>query len=185
VKKVQALGPVLSEVLRCDLLGWQHPWRGEFPVERPNKEQRAEFYQWLLGLEPRARLICYGCDLHFKRLAKRFRPIPLPESTKKRRYPHWLEPYFFGSAEREMRETMRKNPITGQVDPMDPVDVPISETMEWRLSRRSNNGVPSLARDQLLGFGVRSWFRLPFAHGQLAHCPRPNKDSVRIRNSPF
>jgi hypothetical protein len=107
----------VSEVLRCDLSGWQHLWQQVVPVESPAKEQRAEFYQWLLGLEPRARLIYYGCDRHFKRLVKRLRPIPLARATKKRRYPHWLEPYFFGSAEREMRDRMTNNPITGQVDP--------------------------------------------------------------------
>jgi hypothetical protein len=107
VKEVQALGPILSEVLRCDLLGWQHLWEQVRPVERPNKEQRREFYEWLLGLDPRARLICYGCDRQFKKLHKKPRRFTV-RPTKKRRYPDWLERYFFGSAAREEMEMMNR-----------------------------------------------------------------------------
>ena len=117
VKEFKALGSVVSEVLRCDLSGWEHPWEQVLPVERPTKEQRTEFYQWLLGLQPRARLICYGCDSYFKKLAKKHRPIPLPKPTKKRQYPHWLERHFFGSEERELTEMNMKDPTTGQVPP--------------------------------------------------------------------
>jgi hypothetical protein len=102
VKEFKDLGSVVSEVLRCDLLGWQHLWEQVLPVERPNKEQRREFYEWLLGLDPRARLICYGCDHQFKKLHKKPRRFTV-KATKKRRYPDWLEPYFFGSDFREMK----------------------------------------------------------------------------------
>ena len=68
VKKIKALAPIVSEVLKCDLLGWQHPWQHAIPRERPNKAQRREFYGCLLGLSPRARLIYYGCDRHFNKL---------------------------------------------------------------------------------------------------------------------
>jgi hypothetical protein len=107
VKEFKDLGSVVSEVLRCDLSGWQHLWEQVLPVERPNKEQRREFYEWLLGLDPRARLICYGCDRQFKKLHKKPRRFTV-RATKKRPYPHWLEPHFFGSDRREM---MRTDPI--------------------------------------------------------------------------
>jgi hypothetical protein len=100
VKEVQDLGPILSEVLRSELSGWQHPWRHEIPPERPTKAQRREFYGWLLGLSPRARLIRYGCDRYFNALEKRPRPPPPPKRPRKRPYPYWLEKYFFGGEER-------------------------------------------------------------------------------------
>ena len=100
VKEVQALGPVVSEVLRCDLSGWQHPWRHEIPPERSTKAQRREFYGWLLGLKPRARLIRYGCDPYFQKLEKEPRTPPPPKVPRKRPYPFWLQKYFFGGEER-------------------------------------------------------------------------------------
>ena len=101
VKEVRVLGPVVNELLKWNVSGWQAPWWDEAPVERPNKKQRREFYEWLLGLGPRARLICYGCDRKFKRLSKKPHRPPPPKTPKKRRYPHWLEPFFFGRGYRE------------------------------------------------------------------------------------
>jgi len=108
VKEIKTLGPIVSEVFSHNLSGWQHPWQDAIPVERPNRKQRAEFYEWLLGLDPRARLICYGCDRQFKKMSKKSRPIPVPKVAKKRQYPHWLQPYFFGGDYRE--EVLRTDP---------------------------------------------------------------------------
>ena len=94
VRKVDALAPKVSEVLRRDLQGWQHPWRGEFPLTRPKKAERSEYYQWLLDLDPGARLIRYGCDRYFNLLGKQ--PRAIKPKVQKRPYPWWLEPYQFG-----------------------------------------------------------------------------------------
>jgi len=99
VEEIADLGPMVSEVLRRDLVAdWVHPY-GDAP-QRPNKARRREFYEWLLGLSPGARLICYGCDQHFNKLEKLPRTIR-PKVRKKRSYPYWLQSYMFGSEERE------------------------------------------------------------------------------------
>jgi hypothetical protein len=103
VKEIQDLGPVVSEVLRCDLSGWQHPWRHEIPPEPPTKAQRREFYGWLLDLSPRARLIRYGCDRYFQKLEKG-PPKPPPPKRPSRR-PPLPEGNYFGSNERYWRGT--------------------------------------------------------------------------------
>jgi hypothetical protein len=105
VKEIQALGPIVSEVLKYDLSGWQHPWRPEMSIERPNKPQRREFYAWLLSLSPRARLMRYGCNRQFKNLERKPRIPPPPRTARKHPYPFWLEPYFFGSVQRERMGT--------------------------------------------------------------------------------
>jgi hypothetical protein len=105
VKEIHDLGPAVSEILRCDLSGWQHPWRHEIPPECPTKAQRREFYGWLLGLKPRARLIRYGCDRYFKKLEKEPRTPPPPKVRRKRPYPFWLQKHFFGSNERYWKGT--------------------------------------------------------------------------------
>jgi len=105
VKEVHALGPIVGEVLRYDLSGWQHPWRPEVSVEGPNKRERREFYAWLLSLSPRARLICYGCNRRFEKLEKNARILSPPKTARKRRYPFSFQPYFFGSDERERMGT--------------------------------------------------------------------------------
>jgi hypothetical protein len=106
VQKVTEFGPAISEVLRQDLRGWRHPWRDEIAPPRPTKAQRREFYRWLLGLTPDARIIRYGCDRYFNKLEKRARPIR-PKVKKKRPYPYWLQRHFFGSFEREQRDSQR------------------------------------------------------------------------------
>jgi hypothetical protein len=88
VKEIHDLGPTVSEILRCDLSGWQHPWRHEIPPERP-----------------RARLIRYGCDRYFQKLEKEPRTPPPPKVRRKRPYPFWLYKHFFGSNERYWKGT--------------------------------------------------------------------------------
>jgi hypothetical protein len=95
IREVDALAPKVSEVLRRDIRGWQHPWRREIPPTRPKKAERSEFYRWLLDLHPGMRLIRYGCDRYFNLLGKQPRAIK-PKVPKKRPSPWWLEPYQFG-----------------------------------------------------------------------------------------
>ena len=106
VRKITKLGPTISKVLRQDLRGWRHPWRDEIPPQRPTKAQRREFYEWLIGLSPDARIIRYGCDQHFHKLEKKSRPIRA-KVRKKRPYPYWLQPYFFGSHNRDQMDKER------------------------------------------------------------------------------
>ena len=56
VKQVTNLGRAISDVLKCDVRGWQHPYRTEITPDRPKKAQRAEYYEWLLGLSADERL---------------------------------------------------------------------------------------------------------------------------------
>lgn len=99
VREVKELAPTVSKVLRCDLSGWQHPWQRAVSPVSPTKAQRKEFYRWLLGLRPHARLIYYGCDQNFKELERRPKPPPLPKGPRKRPSPpEWNR---FGSDERE------------------------------------------------------------------------------------
>jgi hypothetical protein len=100
VTELDKLGPTISEVLRLDLRGWRHPWQDELDPARPTKAQRQEFYGWLLGLDPDARIIRYGCDQYFRKLEKKPRPIRA-KVRKTRPYPSWLAPFWFGSRTRE------------------------------------------------------------------------------------
>lgn len=99
VEKVKNLGETVSRVLRPDLRVWQHPGISSDPAS-PKKKARAEYYLWLLGLARGARTLRYGCDRHLNKLTKKPRTIR-PKLRKARRTPVWLEPYQFGSAERE------------------------------------------------------------------------------------
>jgi hypothetical protein len=117
VQEVKEFAPMVSKVLGCDLLGWQHPWQHAIPPERPTKAQRREFYGWLLGLRPRARLICYGCDQNFKKLERRPRKPPPPKGPRKRPSPpDW---YRFGGDERDRKGTDPNygNYVGGQKSP--------------------------------------------------------------------
>jgi hypothetical protein len=93
-KPVTDLGPTITDVLRQDLPIWRQPYTKE-TGPRANKAERAEFYTWLLRLSPEARLIRYGCDKYFNRLAKKPR-IFRPKVKKKRPSPHWLTRYQYG-----------------------------------------------------------------------------------------
>ncbi len=95
VKEVKNLGQTISDVLKLDVRGWQHPYRTEITPDRPKKAHRAEYYEWLLGLSADERLIRYGCDGHFNKLKKKPRLIR-PKIPKKRPYPVWLAPYMYG-----------------------------------------------------------------------------------------
>jgi hypothetical protein len=106
VRKITKLGPTISKVLRQDLRGWRYPWQDEISPQRPTKAQRREFYSWLIGLSPDARIIRYGCDQHFHKLEKKSRPIRA-KVRKKRPYPHWLEPYMFGTHSRDQMDDER------------------------------------------------------------------------------
>jgi hypothetical protein len=95
VREVKNLGQAISDVLKRDVQGWQHPYRTEITPDRPKKAQRAEYYEWLLGLSADERLVWYGCDGHFNKLKKKPRVIRR-KIPKKRRYPTWLAPYMYG-----------------------------------------------------------------------------------------
>ncbi len=55
-----------------------------------------EYYQWLAGIKPNARIFRYGVDRHFHVLEKQPRPVKL-KVPKSRSSPTWLEPYQYGS----------------------------------------------------------------------------------------
>lgn len=99
VKEINDLGPAITRVLTRDLAGWQHPYQIQTPY-RAKKAQRTELYEWLLGLEPGALIMRYGCDRYFNRLAKQPRPL-FQKRIKRRPYPYWLAPYMFGQRVRE------------------------------------------------------------------------------------
>ena len=94
VMPVDNLGQAISRVLRRDLQAWQHPWQPWLDCPRPTKQIWLEFYTWLLGLAPDDRLVRYGCDRYFNKLAKTPRT---PRPPKKRPYPYWLERWMFGN----------------------------------------------------------------------------------------
>jgi hypothetical protein len=88
VDSVESPGEAISSVLRRDLEGRIG--------SSPKKAHRAAFYSWLIRLPIGIRIIRYGCDRYFNKLAKqpRQRLIKIP---KKRPYPYWLEPTMYGS----------------------------------------------------------------------------------------
>ena len=95
VKEVKNLGQAISDVLKRNVQGWQHPYRTEITPDRPKKAQRAEYYEWLLGLKSGERMVRYGCDQHFNKLKKKPRLVR-QKIPKKRPYPIWLAPYMYG-----------------------------------------------------------------------------------------
>jgi hypothetical protein len=100
LQEVTDLGQAISRVFWRDLEGWQGPAQNNDEVEEPTKRQRRQFYKWLLGLRPGARLIRYGCDQHFNKLHKKprtYRAIV----RKPRPYPYHLKKYMFGCREGE------------------------------------------------------------------------------------
>jgi hypothetical protein len=117
-KEVKDLGPTISCVLKRDLQHWQHPSSGnEETASRPKKVQRAEYYNWLLGLRLGARMVRYGCDAYFTNLNKPAKKLIL-KPPKKRPYPIWLEPHMFGrgrSANVDPQSMDYANKTAGQV----------------------------------------------------------------------
>jgi len=96
VKEVTNLGQTISDVLKRNVQGWQHPYRTETTPDRPKKVHRAEYYSWLLSLRPNDRMIRYGCDRYFNRLKKRPRVVH-QKIRKGHPRPIWLERYMFAS----------------------------------------------------------------------------------------
>jgi hypothetical protein len=91
VKEIDDLGPAIYRAMSYDVRSWRHPYV-ELLISRAKKQQRAEFYSWLTGLEPGARVIRYGCDRYFNKLEKQPRTA---KPRKPRPYPRWLEPYMY------------------------------------------------------------------------------------------
>jgi hypothetical protein len=96
VKEVTNLGQAISDVLKRDVQGWQHPYQTEITPDRPKKGHRAEYYEWLLGLSADERMVRYGCDRYFNKLKKKPRVFPI-KVGKGHSKPIWLGPYMFGS----------------------------------------------------------------------------------------
>jgi len=95
VREVDNLGQTISNVLKRNLQGWQHPYLEAGTVARPKKAQRVEYYQWAFSLKLGVRMIRYGCDRYFNQLQKQERPLHL-KPKKKRPYPVWLRRFMFG-----------------------------------------------------------------------------------------
>ena len=102
ITKVKNIGQTISDVLRADLQGWQHPLWPDGSPAKPKKAHREEFCQWLLSVRFGERMIRYGCDRYFNRLNKKPRTIR-PKIRKPRRYPVWLIPHMFGNREQPLR----------------------------------------------------------------------------------
>jgi hypothetical protein len=86
--KSHDVAQAIARVLRRDL----DVWKG---LSAPNTRRRAEFYKWTLNMPVDARVIRYGCDLHFKKFHKKPRTIR-PKARKKKPYPYWLQRHMFG-----------------------------------------------------------------------------------------
>jgi hypothetical protein len=102
ITEVENIGQAISDVLKADLRGWQHPFWPDGSPAKPRKAHRKEFYQWLLSRSFGERMIRYGCDRYFNRLNKKPRTIR-PKIQKPRRYPVWLIPHMFGNREQPLR----------------------------------------------------------------------------------
>jgi len=73
---------------------WRHPTDPTDPVLL-KKSRRTELYTWLLDLGLDEHLLRYGCDRYFNKMIKAPRTFQ-PRVKKKRPYPYWLEPFWFG-----------------------------------------------------------------------------------------
>jgi len=102
ITKVENIGQAISDVLRADLRGWQHPLSPDGSPAEPKKAHREEFYQWLPSLRFGERMIRYGCDRYFNRLNKKPRTVHA-KIHKPRPYPTWLIPHMFGNREQPLR----------------------------------------------------------------------------------
>ena len=96
VKKITNLGQTISDMLKRDVQGWQHPYQTDITPDRPKKRHRAEYYEWLLDLSANERIVRYGCDRYFNRLKKKPRVVHQKIRTG-HPSPIWLEQYMFGS----------------------------------------------------------------------------------------
>ena len=102
ITKVENIGQTISEVLKADLQGWQHPLWPDGSPAKPKKAHREEFYQWLLSLSFGERMIRYGCDRYLNPLKKKPRLVRA-KIHKPRPYPTWLIPRMFGNREQPLR----------------------------------------------------------------------------------
>jgi hypothetical protein len=130
VREVSDLGETISRVFQRDLERWQDPWPCNIVSPNPEKPQRCEFYEWLLELRPGARLIRYGCDQYFNKLAKKPRTFRATV-RKKRKYPYHLKRYMFGY--REGIDVIAMTPQERE-DIMDPCN-PLASLSERRPSK--------------------------------------------------
>jgi hypothetical protein len=64
-------------------------------VLRMPRQRQQEYYVWLAGVKPNERVFRYGCDRYFNRLNKK-RKVPKTKPKKRRPFPYWLEPFWFG-----------------------------------------------------------------------------------------
>ena len=62
----------------------------------PPKRRRGEYYAWLASVASESRLIRYGTDRYFNRLAKVAKPAN-PKVKRARKYPRHLIPFMFGN----------------------------------------------------------------------------------------
>jgi hypothetical protein len=133
ITEIHELGPTISEVIRQDLRGWRHPWHDGLDPAHPTKLQRREFYNWLIGLNPDARIIRYGCDQYFRKLEKKLRLIRA-KVRKKRPYPSWLEPFWFGSDTREGMglDEKERRAYRANYQPIDTVERTVTDREEIR-----------------------------------------------------
>jgi hypothetical protein len=102
ITEVEKIGQAISDVLKADLRGWQHPFWPDGSPAKPRKTRREEFYEWQLSLSFGERMIRYGCDRYFNRLRKKPRTLQ-PKIRKPRRYPVWLIPHMFGNRQQPLR----------------------------------------------------------------------------------
>jgi len=116
ITKVENLGQTISDVLRADLQGWQHPWSPDGAPVKPKKARREEFYQWLLSVSFGERLIRYGCDRYLNRLNKKPRTVRA-KIHKPRPYPTWLIPHMFGNRDQPLRGFPKSHRYYGIVNP--------------------------------------------------------------------
>jgi len=70
---------------------------------------RREHLLWQLSLHPGELEFRYGCDRYYNLLDKALRTAPAPKPKKPRPYPHWLEPWQFGTWSREQMDQRKAN----------------------------------------------------------------------------
>jgi hypothetical protein len=93
VLPVPDVGVALKRLFRDAQVAKCTPWSDE---ALPKRSLRGEYYAWLAGLEPNARVFRYGCDRYFNKMKKTLRPIEL-KPKKRHPNPWWLEIYRYGN----------------------------------------------------------------------------------------
>ena len=95
VKPAKDVDAVARRILRRDLLYWIPPVHCGDDRQRMSNALRTELYAWLFGWKLSDLTIRYGCDRHYRHLAKKPRRYQR-KGTRKRIYPTWLIPHMFG-----------------------------------------------------------------------------------------